>query len=251
MGDAASFACPDCAIQAKTGASFCTACARPLPLFKLSYLAPTRSTQAERHPASPAHFDPMPQAVVRDLEAIRRGGKPERASWMLVGESELILAIPVLGFAIIFVLTVVFGIIHNLTTTEKGDYRDVFLAGFGLAFVAGIVLYFIAKLIKPLVYVFLNIRAGGDRLGTDRRVFVLACEEGLVWHDVFGLRYVPWRSLSNLALEDGSSEQGTSLHFTDARSGEKLTLRSALMFNRKDVRAIHAEIARRLAPGAA
>ncbi|MCW8129492.1 MAG: hypothetical protein KIS92_03830 [Planctomycetota bacterium] len=214
-------------------------------------MTPTRSTQAERHPASPAHFDPMPQAVVRDLEAIRRGGKPERAAWMLVGESELILAIPLVGFAALFVLTVVFGIIHNLSTTEKHDYRDVFLAGFAIAFLTGFVLYFIAKAIKPLIYVFLNIRAGGDRLCTDRRVFMYACEEGLVWHDVFGLRYFPWRSVSNLALEDGTSEQGTTLRFTDARSGEQQTLRSALMFNRKDVRAIHAEIARRLAPGAA
>lgn len=247
MSDSNGFACPECPRHTKTSASFCPACGRVFPLFKLSHMAPSKGLLAERQAASPAHFEPMPQAVVQDLEALRRNGKCARPAWLLVGESEMILAIPVLGFAFCFCATVLFGIIHNIMAEEKGDYRDVFIAGFAIAFAAGIVLYFLAKALKPLVYVFLNMRVGGDRLLTDRRVFFCALEEGLAWHDTFGLRYVPWTAVTGLTFDAGSSEQGAALGFSDRRTNEAFKLRSALMFNAKDVKAIHAEMAKRLA----
>ncbi|MBE7465784.1 MAG: hypothetical protein HS116_20105 [Planctomycetes bacterium] len=245
MSDSSGFACPECPRHTKTSASYCPACGRVLPLFKLSHMSPAQGLVAERQAASPAHFEPMPQAVVQDLEAIRRKGKPARPAWMLVGESEMILAIPVLGFAFCFCATVIFGIIHNIMAEEKGDYRDVFLAGGAISFAVGIVLYFLAKVLKPLVYVFLNMRAGGDRLLTDRRVLFCVIEEGVIWHDPFGLRYVPWAAVVGLNLE--SNEEGATLRFSDSRTNEAHQLRSALMFNRMDVKAIHAEMAKRLA----
>lgn len=210
-------------------------------------MSPAQGLVAERQAASPAHFEPMPQAVVQDLEAIRRKGKPARPAWLLVGESEMILAIPIVGFVFCFCATVIFGIIHNIMAEEKGDYRDVFVAGFGIAFAVGIVLYLLAKALKPVVYLFLNMRAGGDRLLTDRRCFFCAFDEGLAWHDTFGLRYVPWPAVAELSFDAGSSEQGAALRFTDRRTNEAIKLHSAITFNTKDVQAIHAEMAKRLA----
>lgn len=247
MSDSNGFACPECPRHTKTSASYCPACGRVFPLFKLSHMAPSKVLIAERQAASPAHFEPMPQAVVQDLEAIRRNGKCARPAWLLVGESEMILAIPIVGFVFCFCATVIFGIIHNILGEEKGDYRAVFVAGFGIAFAVGIVFYLLAKALKPVVYLFLNMRSGGDRLLTDRRCFFCALEEGLAWHDTFGLRYIPWPAVTGMSFEPGTSEQGATLRFSDSRTNETLKLHSAITFNPKDVQAIHAEMTKRLA----
>lgn len=247
MAEPVAFSCPECATHARTALSYCPACTRPFPLLKTAYIVPPAGVlkASERQPASPSNFEPLPAAVVRDLEAIRRTGKSERQGWLLVGESELILGIPVVGFAVCFVITVIFGILDGIFGDREGDYRAVFAIGFGISFAVGLILFLLAKMIKPAVYALLNGRAGGNRLLTDRRVFIYMAEEGLVWHDPFGLRFVPWQAIAAITHDPGTKDQPACLRFVDSRTNEVLNLHAALMFNGTDLRNIHAELLKR------
>ena len=217
----APLSCPQCEKSARTFASICDACKRPLPLLvQPRWLAHPDRPPGPRRPASPSNRDPLPEPVVQDLESIAKHGAPERSEPFFGGRTlatGLILGMSIVPGAIGMLAGVVLGWMYG------NDFRAVILGGFGLGFgvgLCGLLLTFVAA---PLLRPYVRKATAGNRLLGESRNFVYAPPEGFTWHSDSGLLFVPWHAMEELSFHAKSRREAT-LKFLDKRTRSYHTL---------------------------
>jgi Leucine-rich repeat (LRR) protein len=226
-------ACGDCEAAAETTASYCGKCLRPLPRLREAhaFLVPGALIDVVRRPAQPLREPPsgasvpLPQPLVRDIEAIRRHGAPERegGKFLCGTPSFRFTAAKRWAAAIPFIVVVMPVLAYALYLRYLGErsYGLVMLGGALVGLAVGFLGYVVAEALTQTIMASLVKRCQGDRLLGDRREFVYLCDEGFVWHDGRGLLYIPWDAMCGVKCNEDAEKMHTSFEFADLRTGHQ------------------------------